>query len=699
MLRTLRNKWSYLVENKKHYSIFLLLIVINLIAVIIGTVVLKLMPENADKGFFECMIGAFTIMINPSGKYQYGESGISKVFSTVVVMLGMICLTGGTIGYVSSVIMSILDKSKKSVRKLGLKDHIVIVNWNNRVPLLICDYVYDDYKNTYIVVITNEDKNETMDKIKTALREKGFSKFKNVIVRNCDVMSEVALDGVSLNYAKSVIIMSPDTKEDEHIAGFMVSKQYMHIYSYLRKEEYFKLREKEGFEPLNIIVEATNEKSYKLINEYRKNDNNSHITSLAVNYKQIMGKVLGIVTLMPSLNTALQQLFSFIGIELYVIEKDDRNKDISIYEEMQLHKSAMPIFDLGDKYRVYIAENEECIFDSFYRERKEKLLRDKSCFTKDNKVIFAKYLPSNLIKDKKIIIIGSNEKLPYILESIACYNKEYKDGNVQAVLLDTKDNKEKISTYYADSKYDSVLLPNENKPIILDNPYELEQYVLSKVENIDSVLFLSEDTNIEELVDENPLVFWSKLNNLRAKDINNKPLRNYVIELREQKHLDIIEVETIDQLMLSDKFLSQLYAQLSINPLRLSIIKDMITYEGDLASMDDNNEFENNCNCFAIKASNMFKKYFSDSKKDKIEFSSKRELILKVMDMTDNEYMPIGVVFPEDSPQAYLFSKCDEEEKGSLDDALLYDMNDVKKDNNNIITITKDDELVVLHFD
>ena len=245
MLRTLRNKWSYLVENKKHYSIFLLLIVINLIAVIIGTVVLKLMPENADKGFFECMIGAFTIMINPSGKYQYGESGISKVFSTVVVMLGMICLTGGTIGYVSSVIMSILDKSKKSVRKLGLKDHIVIVNWNNRVPLLICDYVYDDYKNTYIVVITNEDKNETMDKIKTALREKGFSKFKNVIVRNCDVMSEVALDGVSLNYAKSVIIMSPDTKEDEHIAGFMVSKQYMHIYSYLRKEEYFKLREKE----------------------------------------------------------------------------------------------------------------------------------------------------------------------------------------------------------------------------------------------------------------------------------------------------------------------------------------------------------------------------------------------------------------------------------------------------------------------
>ena len=73
----------------------------------------------------------------------------------------------------------------------------------------------------------------------------------------------------------------------------------------------------------------------------------------------------------------------------------------------------------------------------------------------------------------------------------------------------------------------------------------MEQYVLSNVENIDSVLFLSEDTNIEELVDENPLVFWSKLNNLRAKDINNKPLRNYVIELREQKHLDIIEAETI----------------------------------------------------------------------------------------------------------------------------------------------------------
>ena len=69
------------------------------------------LPENKERGFAEMIRFAFTLMVNPSGRYQYSDYPISLIITTIVVLLGMISLTGGTVGFVTSIITSVLEKS------------------------------------------------------------------------------------------------------------------------------------------------------------------------------------------------------------------------------------------------------------------------------------------------------------------------------------------------------------------------------------------------------------------------------------------------------------------------------------------------------------------------------------------------------------------------------------------------------------
>ena len=111
---------------------FLLIIAVNILFIALSTVLLILLPENQGRSLAEMIRFAFTLMVNPSGRYQYSDYPISLVITTVVVLLGMISLTGGTVGFVTSIITSVLERSTSTRRHLRLKKHIVILNYNHK---------------------------------------------------------------------------------------------------------------------------------------------------------------------------------------------------------------------------------------------------------------------------------------------------------------------------------------------------------------------------------------------------------------------------------------------------------------------------------------------------------------------------------------------------------------------------------------
>ena len=69
----LKNKLTVGAENNPGVFMFLLIIVVNVIFIALSTALLMFLPENEGRSFSEMIRFAFTLMVNPSGRYQYSD--------------------------------------------------------------------------------------------------------------------------------------------------------------------------------------------------------------------------------------------------------------------------------------------------------------------------------------------------------------------------------------------------------------------------------------------------------------------------------------------------------------------------------------------------------------------------------------------------------------------------------------------------
>ncbi|MDE5768878.1 MAG: hypothetical protein K2H82_05780 [Oscillospiraceae bacterium] len=656
-----RNKISVLKENNPSAFIFLMIILVNILSVMLSSLLLLFLPENKDRNFLEMMRFAFTLMINPSGRYQYSDYPISLIITTVVVLLGMISLTGGTVGYITNVINQILEKSAHHKNKLRISNHIVILNYNHKVPSLIYDYCFDEMENTYITILSEKSKEEIEMQIANVFSSHHKkNQFRNLIIRRGNPMSKLDLDHISLRTAKTVLLMTPDY-DNTIDQSFFVSKLFMFVTWYFSADQ----------NPCrtNIVVETANTNVETMVREYHLEQTNQ--ISVPVNYNEILGKIMAVTAIMPSLNDVLLHMISFEGVEIYLKNISGSNSEnLSIADEIRMQKTAVPLFDLSNR-RVYIAENENEIdrLKSHKTEKIKKTLPEQ------------KLIPCIALEKSEIIIIGINSKLPYILESLTCFMREYNDMQIHVILMDTEENKAMLEQYYTDKRYRKILNSPQDHPVIIHDIFNpLENLDISLLRKTNSILFLSDETCAASHMDEKPLLFWSKL-----KDIENFNARDCIVEILDMQNKDIIQCRNKDQVIVSDKFLSCMYAQIGKDPARLDVIKDLITFQED-ASVQ-----MNECNLFAVKSGIFFRNYTGD-----LQFASKRELISWVYEATGQAYMPLGCI---KNGIHYLFARMDQN-SDDLDSAILYPKDEGKPflSPDQKITLEPDDEMIFLKF-
>ncbi|MGN1423852.1 MAG: hypothetical protein ACI4XA_10780 [Oscillospiraceae bacterium] len=653
----LRNKLSVFRENNPSAFVFLMIILANLAAVVASSALLLFLPENRDRNFFEMMRFAFTLMVNPSGRYQYSDYPISLIVTTVVVLIGMVSLTGGTVGYITSLISDILRRSAKSRHKLRLEDHIVILNYNHKVPSLLYDYIFDDIGSTYIVILAEKDKEEIEQSINNLYSSSGVKKkFKNIIIRTGSPLSGFDLDNVSLSKAKTVLLMTPEEDIAESADSFAVSKLFMFVKWYLSAGE-------SGCKT-NVIVETMDKQLENMVREYHT-ENKNHF-SIPVNVNEVLGKIMAMIVINPLLNDVIMHMISFRGVEMYV---GDAPQGLSAEDELARQRTVMPLFDFNGK-RVYIAEDEGELGalapEGF---RLTKPLPEKSI------------APAiRLGGDKsEIVIVGMNSKLPYILESLSCFKAEYPAVNLRVWLMDTAEQEQALSAYCRDPKYSAIL---SDKPLLVNNIYKpFEDIDREFIGRMNSVLFLSDENSGSRHIDEKPLLFWSQIGRVKPGDC--------IVEILDIQNKNICNRE---QVIVSDNFISCMFAQLGKEPMRFDVIKDILTFKNDSFSEDSRNVLSDRCNLFGIAVRD-----FYGALPEIPVFSSKRELIMWTYEATDRNYLPIGIIR---GGVNYLFSRTDGRADG-LDTCVLLP-EDSDKDsaiNEGVIRLLPDDQLVVLKFD
>ena len=671
-----KNRWSVFKENHSIGFVLLSVIIFNIIFIGFSALLISFLPENDDRSVFELIKLAFTLMVNPSGRYVYSDATLSLYLTTIVVLLGMISLTGGTVGLITSFIQRILERSANSDNVLKMKDHIVVLNYNNKVPSMIVDYCFDDMDSTYVVILSDYDKHQILDDIGNMYKSKGSKKkFKNIIVRNGDPMSEIDLDKINIKDAQTVLVMTPkemDSNSKHLDKDFYLSKLFMFLNWYLNTAK----KENNNYTP-NIVIETSNGNMEQLVESYNSDGNNP--ASVFVNYNQIMGYLIAITSVMPSLYGVLQQLFSFEGVELYIC---DREGDGDIDEDLMYNQSVIPLYDMDDK-RIYVAEDEEEIG----RRTKEVDMVKKIIEKYQNPESIV--APNCIFDKQEIIIVGINEKLPYILKNLIGFKQKYENEGLHVILASTADEEDKLKAYYEDEEYAPILMPDKYSYIKVNDIFNpMPELGDATKENAETIVFLSEDDVSDECVDAKPLIYWT---DLKTAFRQNQKV-DVMVEILDSQNRSIIQSKNNDQTLVSDDFLGHLYAQLGKNPSRLGVLIDMITAVGDDGDEDPDAEAEPDAGDFlCLRASTLL------GLKEKVEYKSKRELILSIYWMTGGLVLPLGLIkkFGDDEQAlAYIFARTNGGKDGLDNTDLLNMTDDDNKNDSEVIELNPEDELV-----
>lgn len=546
-------------------------------------------------------------MILDAGCIQFviadiGRSGVFlSLFCLGVVLVGMISFTGAVIGYVTNTISSFINNANSGKHKIVLSNHVVILNWNSRASEIINDYLYSENKQKVVVLVSarkQEVEREIEERLadtisrenkaieakfaglpwfsrKIAVHKNRFRKNVTVLVREGEVFSTKQLKEVSLDMARAVVILGNDINnsichyeqrerlESKNSGNVLTVKTLMQVADITSTEN--------SLDNQRIIVEITDDWTWELVKEIIKSkqvDGKCNIVPVRVN--QVLGQLLSQFSLMPHLNAAYEELFSNRGMEFYTVEQPQEDMTQYAKKYLSQHKHAIPLTFMRNRdktYGYYVADCDEDL------SKKSHVAVDDSYKVNLNRDYW--------IEKKNIVILGHNSKSKDIMQGFHSFCCEWNKGDeqiVQIVVIDDEKNLEKMG-YYKQYPFVAKTVAAD----IFDHARisnTIEQVLSESTEDV-SILILSDDAVRNEDIDSNTLA-----NLIYVKDILRKNQQQFkdrkidiVVEIIDPKHHDIINSYSINNVVISNRYISKMITQIGEVDALFEFYVDILSYD------------------------------------------------------------------------------------------------------------------------
>lgn len=639
-----KNRFRYFKEKRMSVLILLFLLAINVLIILIGCLVLKLLPENRGLSMSDALWESLKLILDPGGFLGNKLSAVMTIVTSIIVLLGTITFTGGIIGYVSNMITERIDKSNRGVGGLKFEDFTLILNWNEKALAIILERTADkkrDNKNDYIVVLAEKDKQELEAYIDAQIKDycECHSEYNSVkpkvIVRNGNPREQNELDNVGYEGAKLIYIMQPD---DSSAPDYDVMRTYFCLAERNefghRVEDDLKLRDglKESFGTVSVVVETSDYRVSKGIEKMKLMSvlNREYITSVIYN-DFVLGKIYAQLAIMPSLCDAYKEILSLAGSTFCLYAQN--GKAYSAEEEMKSCKYAIPICDTedddGNQTRLYLTGEDIDAVEYYDFERHEPVeLR--------NVESIEKIVPDLSADTHTIIICGCSRKLRYILESIKANNETYYDRSCNVKFVVTAEKKGEIMEYAANDRFKGMI---KGEPVIISNYLETDAILAQIDDDFRSMLVLSDDSADKATVDKNVFETWMGISGktLQNEELKGKLSGKIVLEVSNISNARLFEDESCERTVISNQFVSMFMAQTAEGGCP-SIILDMLSTAKDQDFRNLGIMNEDACDLLAVKAG----KFFNTDRG--VIFESKLDCIWTVYHATEGRYVPIGCV-------------------------------------------------------
>lgn len=595
-------------------SLIFLLAVINVATVIFFTALVLLFeayPDSSEKNFTELFWKSLLRTLDAGT--MGSDRGVYGIFMLGVTLIGIV-ITSSLIGILTTGLQRKLDTLRKGRSKVVVKNHIVILGYSEQLFTILSELKTAHKRGKIrIVIMSEKDKTELENEIKEKVPNIKNVKF---ICRTGNPTDLYDLSILNINEAKSIIIISQEGDENDYkvIKSILAitknpnrSNRKFHIVAELRKRENVVVAKEIGRDEVEVVL--IDDIISGIIAQTCRQEGLSKIINELLDFKQLN------IRFCNCPNLAGQQFD-----DILMCFEDSTVIGICRENKVIINPKHNLILDKNDQI-VLIAKDKKTIKIS--NRPTQNLNLTNIILTHE-----VKPLP------EKILMLGWNRKSPLIIFNLDQYvtpgtsltivskydndsirkimDKKLNNLNIEYLINDTTDRK--ILEELIRKRYDHV--------IVL--PYD-------KIKSSDDITIITL-FHLRDIIEKTGIEFSITT---EMKNINNQKL---------------VEIEKINDYVISDIIASLLIAQISENKQVNQLFTDLFNPEGNEIYMKPITNYINiekpidfyiitqiarkkgeipiGYKLHAQKDSGTHGIYLNPTKKDTIKFSEKDSLIV-----------------------------------------------------------------------
>ena len=611
MINTLQEWESTRFSQKPHSMMLMIILFVNIVLVLLAAWLISAVAVsgNRNMNFFTAVYNTFTMILDAgcieSVISDPGSTNIFLViFCLVIIVVCMITFTGALIGYATNVVSNLIESANANSVRLKISGHVVVLGWNTRAAEIINDLLYCREKQK-VVVLSDGNREEILQEVRERLKDtidrenaelaasarempwlKRFlyirrHKLRNkvaVIVREGDVFSAVHLNNIQLEKAKSVIILGKDLRtafhdgtadeEETEKGDNRTIKALIQVVDIVSKHT--------SAEDQKVVVEVENEWTGDLVDniiQAKQSLEEDRVVPFRVH--TVMGQLLSQFSLMPELNKVYSDLFSNKNTSFYARAQKRPDNSIDFAENyLNTHRKALPLLFIkdetsGEDFFYYMADEDRDI-------EIESEPATETCEVGLNKDY---WLP-----EKYVLILGSNSKIANVMDGYTSFSTEWtNDEHPQIVHITIVDEEEKLEKA---GRYKQYPFVNECIPARITDKKKIvdtiRDFVYAHPQN-SSILILSDDTVPDDDIDAKMMTFLiyakSVINRARAnkRDVNFNV--DIIAEVMDPRHVDLIRSYDVDNVVISNRYISKMVTQISEDYARYNLYADIMDYD------------------------------------------------------------------------------------------------------------------------
>ncbi|MBU1145841.1 MAG: hypothetical protein KJ971_08340 [Firmicutes bacterium] len=504
--------------------ILLLMIFINIVILSIAAII-ALVIDDSYSSFIDAFAnGSLKWMLSPNAILSI-ENPNTLFLAVVVLIIGLVLFSGTIIALTTNSIKEYFQKKKSGSGMIFLDHHIVVLNWNNKVPELVADLLHVENRKVTVMILAEIDKSyaekQIMNAIEKIRNEKKNISNLNVLIKNGDPLIHSDLLDISISKADSILIMNNDchetisknlSKSDLNVIKVILSLGRIEfVYNPPIVSEIKFIESKEKIQTMSKVVEGLHE----------------HLI-LPICFDRRLGQIIAQTIIENKMEDVYLALFSFEGSEVYFLE------NTGFEDCLKTHSHAIPLAKIGNHLFV-LSKSDETKFIKTKNDFSYRLLKTK---------------PINEKTELDVYLVGKNNKLGFILNSFSKY----------------------------EALHDSVFQAES-----IDENF-LDEFMLKLNESIkpSTIVLLSDESQEMDSLDANvidDLIYIE--GSLKRTDIN------IIVELLDPKNDHIIKDFNIKNTIISNKIISLLLSKLALYKETAPFYENLLTIEPNLIGEDD----------------------------------------------------------------------------------------------------------------